>query len=482
MNYLGANFDQVSRGLLCPEDYQNPEPKEKYHLVVIGAGPAGLISAIGAAGLGAKVALVEKHLMGGDCLNVGCMPSKALLSHSAQIHSNFDAAFAWLREVRAKIAPHDSVARYLDAGVDVFLGEATFGESGDVMVGGARLAARRIALCTGARADIPNIPGLSACDPLTNETVFDLTRRPRSLAILGAGPIGCELAQVFARLGTGVHLFEMAERVLPNESPRASKALAQALEAAGVRLYLGHPVQEIQGSGTIVTARGQVVCERVLVALGRKPNTETLNLASVGVNTNDRGFVVTDDRLRTSNKSIFAAGDCTHLSHFTHQADAQARALIQNALFFSTAKVDDLVVPHCTYTTPEVASVGMNAEQLEAQNIQFETYEFDLNELDRSVANPQIKSDMPNHAAIFVSKGTDKILGATIVASDAGELLSPIVLMMSNKLGLAAARKTLFSYPTRSEYLKRLADAYNRSRFTQRVADLFAWWLKMTLR
>ena len=199
--YPGAEFDALSRRLLSPKNYANPKPQPRYHLVVVGAGPAGLISAIGAASLGAKVALIERHLMGGDCLNVGCMPSKSLLAYSKRPNADFQQAFAWLREVRAGIAPHDSVERYVEAGVDVFSGDARFNDAGNICVDGLPLHARRIALCMGASAALPGIPGLHESEPLTNETIFDLTEPPESLAILGAGAIGCELAQAFAGLG-----------------------------------------------------------------------------------------------------------------------------------------------------------------------------------------------------------------------------------------------------------------------------------------
>lgn len=479
--YPGADFDQISWGLLSPQNYENPTPQSRYHLVVVGAGPAGLISAIGAAGLGAKVALIERHRMGGDCLNVGCMPSKALLAYSKRSDADFQQAFSWLREVRAGIAPHDSVERYTEAGVDVFLGEAAFNDAGDICVNGMPLKARRIALCTGASAAVPPIPGLREAQPLTNETVFDLTEPPASLAILGAGAIGCELAQAFAGLGVKVSLFELAERVLPNETPMASQAVTTALEGAGVDVYVGEGVQEIRGQGTVVCGGAEIHCERVLVALGRKPNTEGLNLEAAGVELNTQGSVVTNAKLQTSNKHIFAAGDCTAELQFTHHADAQARALIQNVLFAPTAKVDGLIVPHCTYTDPEVASVGATPHSLDVAGVPYDTFAFDLNELDRSRADPKVKSGSIQHAEVYTQKGSDKILGATIVGSGAGELLAPICVMMSNGLGLSAAQKTIFSYPTRSEYLKRLGDAYNRSRMTPTVAKLFDWWLKRTL-
>ena len=479
--YPGAEFDDIAWGLLSPTDYQNPQPQPRYHLVVVGAGPAGLISAIGAAGLGAKVALIERHRMGGDCLNVGCMPSKALLAFSKQRGADFQHAFAWLREVRAGIAPHDSVERYTEAGVDVFLGDASFNAAGQICVGDTPLNARRIALCTGASAAIPPIPGLVESRPLTNETIFDLPAPPSSLAILGAGAIGCELALALSRLGVSVSLFEMAERVLPLETPLVSQAVAMALESSGVDLYLGQGVSAVKGSGTVVVGDQEIECESILVALGRKPNTHGLNLGAAGVSVDQQGFVVTNAKLQSNNKHIFAAGDCTARQQFTHHADAQARALIQNALFAPTASVDALIVPHCTYTDPEVASVGANPERLEKSAIAFDRFEFDLSELDRSRADPDSQLRPVQHAEVYTQKGSDKILGATIIGHDAGELIAPICLMMSNGLGLSAAQKTIFSYPTRSEYLKRLGDAYNRNRMTPTVARLFRWWLRSVL-
>ena len=483
MSYPGVDYDVAAWQLLSPADYVNPQPQPGYHLVVVGAGPAGLISAIGAAGLGAKVALVERHRMGGDCLNVGCMPSKSLLAFTEHAKNpDFDQAFAWLRQVRAEIAPHDSVERYTAAGVDVFLGDGVFNESGHVCVGGSVLKGRRVAICTGARAAVPPIPGLRESDPLTNETVFDLHEKPQSLAILGAGAIGCELAQAFARLGVRVELFDLADRVLPNENRLASVTLAQALAADGVSLHLGSAVQEVVGSGRIVTEQGSVECDRVLVALGRQPNTEGMNLSAASVQIDERGFIVSDAKLRTTNKKIFAAGDCTATLQFTHHADAQARALIQNALFMPTAKIDELVIPHCTYTRPEVASVGLSQEQLQASGTPYDEYEFYFDELDRTKAM-QFPDDMARAAKgyvqVFTVQGKDKILGAAIVGADAGELLAPICLLMTQNLGLSAAQRTVFSYPTRSEYLKRLGDAYNRNRMTPAVARVFQRWLAL---
>ena len=354
--YPGAAYDATWRELTFPTGYTNPEPKRRYHLVIIGAGSAGLITAIGAAGLGARVALIEREAMGGDCLNVGCVPSKALLEFTRRSNSvaSFEAAFDWLRKVRAEISEHDSVERYTQSGVDVFLGSASLIDDSTVQVGEQRLNARRIVLATGARAAIPPIPGLAECKPLTNETLFDLREPPASLAILGAGAIGCEMAQAFARLGVDIHLFEMADRVLPLEEQEASAAVAEALQRSGVTLYLNTPISKIASHDSGITVHSpdrQITADRILVAAGRRANIEGLNLDAVGVATT-AGLVSVDRRLRTSNSRIYASGDVCSRQQFTHNADAQARIVVQNALFAPTASTDKLIIPHCTYTDP----------------------------------------------------------------------------------------------------------------------------------
>lgn len=473
--YPGQEHDLQAAGLLAPADYENPQPKDRYHLAVLGAGSAGLICAIGAAGLGASVALVEQAAMGGDCLNHGCVPSKALLEYTRQHPgTGFDEAFAFMRRVRSDIAPHDSVARYSEQGVDVFLGSATLNAQGQLQVDGTPLNARRVAVCTGARAQIPPIPGLDDVQPLTNETVFELRSAPASLAILGGGVIGCELATVFARLGVEVHLFEMAERVLPLEMPEVSALIDHALKSLGVHLHLGAAVTQVQGgsSGTRVqTDTDECEVERILVALGRAPNTRNLGLDAAGVELDERGFIKVDKRQRTTNKTIYAAGDCARHLQFTHHADAQARVVVQNALILPSASNEAFVVPHCTYTHPEVASVGVVKSEGDEEH---DVFRWDLAELDR--ARTQQSGGV---VWVVTAKGKDRIAGACIVAPDAGELIAPLCLMMSNGLSLSAAGKTILPYPTRSEFLKRLADAYNRTRVTPLVSRVFATWLKV---
>ncbi len=478
-SYPGAHFDHDWQQQVFPGDYTNPTPDGRYNLVVIGAGPAGLITAIGAAGLGAKVALVERKAMGGDCLNVGCVPSKAILAASKRYAGQadgFDHAMAWLREVRAGIAEHDSVARYTKQGVDVYLGNARLTAAADVEVEGQVLSARRVALCTGSRAVMPPIPGLDKVDALTNETVFDLTEKPQDLIIIGAGPIGCELSQAFTRLGVKVYLLEQADRILSIDEPEASEVLQQAMDKLGVDVRLNVEITEISeqdGRKTVQLKTGETLsCDQLLVAAGRGANLEDLGLDTAGINYSKHGIEV-DAKSRTSNKKVYAAGDICSRIKLTHHADAQARIVIANALFAPTSKRDGLVVPHCTYTEPELAHVGITKAEASEQGIDFKTWTVQWSELDRANA----EGDTTGFVEVLTPQGKDKILGATVVGRHAGDLLAPLSIMMANKLGLSAADKAILTYPTRSEYLRRLADQYNRTRLTPLVAGLMKRWL-----
>jgi len=479
--YPGAAYDAAWRELTFPGGYTNPEPKRRYHLVIIGAGSAGLITAIGAAGLGARVALIEREAMGGDCLNVGCVPSKALLEFTRRSNgvASFEAAFDWLRKVRAEISEHDSVERYTQNGVDVFLGSASLVDDSTVQVGEQHLNARRIVLATGARAAIPPIPGLAECEPLTSETLFDLREPPASLAILGAGAIGCEMAQAFARLGVDIHLFEMADRVLPLEEPEASAAVAEALQQSGVTLYLNTPISKISSHDSGITVDSpdrQITADRILVAAGRRANIEGLNLDAVGVATT-AGLVSVDRRLRTSNSRIYAAGDVCSRQQFTHNADAQARIVVQNALFAPTASTDKLIIPHCTYTDPEVAHVGQSKTILEQESKDFDLYRVEFGDLDRS----RTAGDTTGFVEILIAKGSDEILGATIVGHDAGEQIASLCLAMNHGIGLSGLGKAVLPYPTRAEYLHRLADSYNRTRLTPMTKRIMSRWFRWSI-
>lgn len=475
--YAGENFDKEWRSLVFPENYTNPTPdKEGYNLVVIGAGPAGLIISIAAAGLGAKVALIERHAMGGDCLNVGCVPSKAIIAMaSRKVHGetiSFDQSMAWVREVRAKISHHDSVERYNDNGVDVFLGEATFVDKQTVEVAGTKLRGSKIVITTGARAALPPIPGLDSAEPLTNETIFDLKTQPKKLAVIGAGPIGCELAQAFARLGSEVHIFEMADRPVPLETPAAGKLLEAQLRKDGVQLHLGTAAKEIRKDGDkriITTDAGSIEVDEVLVALGRKPNVDSLNLEAAGVEFDTRKGITVDTKLRTTNPHVYAAGDVCSKYQFTNNADHQARIIVRNTLFFGRGEAQPQKIARCTYTHPEIAHVGAEESDLKAEGREFDTYEVEWSALDRA----QTEGDTEGFARVLTEKGKDKIIAATLVGSDAGEQIATLAVLLANGRGLGDLDAAVLAYPTRSEYLRRLADAYNRTRLTPLVAGLF---------
>jgi len=464
------------RRLVFPADYRNPTPAARYNLTVIGAGPAGLVTAIVAAGLGARVALVERHAMGGDCLNVGCVPSKTLLA-AASAGAPFAPALERVRAVRAAIAVHDSVERYTAAGVDVFLGNASFASAHEIRVGEATLRTRRTVIATGARAHVPPLPGLAGVAPLTNETVFDLTEQPRRLAVLGAGSVGCELAQAFARLGTQVELLELAPQILPQEEPEAAQRVADALVRDGVRLRLGARVvsaARLDATKTLLLADGTpVVADEVLVAAGRARNVEELELERAGVRADPTSGIAVNARLQTSHPHIYAAGDVCSALQFTHVADAQARIAVRNALFPGSARADRLVIPWCTYTRPELAHLGASSRGLDRAGRAFDRYRVEFGELDRG----RTDDAADGYAEVLTARGTDRILGATIVGKDAGEQLSPLVLALTRGLGLKALGSLVLPYPTRSEYLRRIIDAYSRSRLTPLTARTLRWWL-----
>lgn len=479
MSGTRSEDDECWRRLVFPAGYRNPTPAPRYNLTVIGAGPAGLVVAIAAAGLGARVALIERHAMGGDCLNVGCVPSKTLIA-AASGGLSFAHAMDRVHAVRAAIAAHDSVERYCAAGVDVFLGEASFVNAHEVRVGEARLRTRRTVIATGARAVIPPLAGLAELAPLTHETVFELTEPPRRLAVLGAGPVGCELAQAFARLGTQVDLLELAPRILPQEEPEAAQLVAAALVRDGIRLHLGARITRATrlaaGKALLLEDGTPVVADEVLVATGRARNVEALELERAGVRADPAAGVRVDARLQTSHPHIYAAGDVCSTLQFTHAADAQARIVVRNALFPGSSSAERLIVPWCTYTRPELARVGAGARELERAGRAFDRYRVEFGDLDRG----RTDDAADGYAQVLTARGTDRILGATIVGKDAGEQLAPLLVALARGLGLKSLASLVLPYPTRSEYLRRIVDAYMRTRLTPRTARTLRWWLART--
>lgn len=490
-------YNQELAALVHPSGWKNPKPASMYNLVVIGAGTAGLVCAAGAAGLGARVALIERKFLGGDCLNVGCVPSKALISSSRAaaavrnagnygvnvpdgMQIDFSQVMARMRRLRTSIAPNDSARRFMDLGIDVFIGHGRFIDSHTVDVGGEKLRFKKAVIATGARASAPPIKGLDEVAYLTNETLFSLTELPRRLAVIGAGPIGCEMAQAFARFGSEVFLLETVHGILPREDGDASALVLQSMVKDGVNLLCcGKELKLSRADGSrvrlMVESHGKkydLVVDRLLVAVGRSPNVENLGLEQSGVLYSNKGVQV-NDQLQTTVSNIYAAGDICSPYQFTHAADFMARIVIRNALFLGRAKASALTIPWCTYTEPEIAHVGLYENQARDQGIKITSFTREFNNLDRSI----LEGRTNGLVRIHVRKGTDRIIGATIVASNAGDMISEVTLAMTNGLGLKQVAKTIHPYPTQADAIRQIADAYHRTRLAPMIKTLFSRWM-----
>jgi pyruvate/2-oxoglutarate dehydrogenase complex dihydrolipoamide dehydrogenase (E3) component len=460
-----------------------------------------LVTAAGAAGLGARVAIVERHLMGGDCLNVGCVPSKTLIRSArmtgdlrlakdlgvriaSAAEVDFSAVMERVRRVRAHISEHDSAKRFQhELGVDVFLGEARFLASDAVSVEGATLRFKRAVIATGARAMAPDLPGLMEAGFLTNETVFALTERPKRLAVIGAGPIGCELAQAFARLGSEVHLFQREPQILVREDRDAAEIVQKALVGDGIRLVLDARLERVtpRDGAKVLSYRigGQshdLAVDEILAGAGRAPNVEGLGFEKASVDFDTRHGVRVDDNLRTTNPRIFAAGDVCMTHKFTHAADFAARLVLQNALFRGRKKLSALTIPWCTYTDPEIAHVGLSEAEAERRGVAISTFTVPFSEVDRAQAD----GEEEGFVKIHVQKGKDRILGATIVARHAGEMIGEVTLAMVAGVGLGRLASVIHPYPTQAEAIRKAGDAYNRTRLTPLVKRIFSLWLRWT--
>ncbi|MCZ7586793.1 MAG: FAD-containing oxidoreductase [Deltaproteobacteria bacterium] len=482
-----------------PPDWVNPEPSGRYNLVVIGAGTAGLVTAAGAAGLGARVALIERHLMGGDCLNVGCVPSKAVISASRAAgdvaaaarfgvaadlrHVDFGFVMERMRRIRSGISRHDSAKRFSELGVDVFLGDAEFTGADTVAVGDKTLQFKRAVITTGARAAVPPVEGLADAGYYTNETIFELTERPNHLVVVGAGPIGCELAQAFKRLASRVMIVEQGAQFLPREDPDAASLLAESFSRDGIEMLLNAKLSRVRvenGEKKLdVDVGGEtrtLSADAILIGVGRRPNVDGLNLEKVGVEYDPRLGVKVDDGLRTTNPRIFAAGDICMTHKFTHAADAAARIVIQNALFYGRKKLSALTMPWCTYTDPEIAHVGLYERDARERGMAIDTFKQELSGVDRAIAD----GEEDGFVKIHVRKGTDQIVGATIVAKHAGDMISEVTLAMVGGVGLGTLSGVIHPYPTQAEAIKKIADSYNRTRLTPRVKSLMTKFLAWT--
>ena len=496
-------FDDANAQLMrtvAPKGWMAPVPKDRYHLVVVGAGTAGLVSAAIAAGLGARVALIERHMFGGDCLNFGCVPSKAVIRAARAWHEartaaerfggprvtsdgDFGAVMARLRRLRADISPVDGVERFRSLGVDVFLGNAAFSAPDAITVNDTVLRFRRAIIATGARAARPPIPGLADAPYDTNESIFSLTARPARLIVLGGGPVGTELAQSFARFGSAVTLVHAGAHVLPRDDIDAAAVVSTALETDGVQIINQATVERVSHDGRRFTVQlsgdgvpSTLEADRLLVATGRTPNTEGLGLEVAGVRFTPKGVSV-DDRLRTSNPRVYAIGDVCSALHFTHVADAQARLAVANALFFGIGggRTRTLVVPRVTYTDPEVAHVGMTVDEAAERGVLIDTIRVNLEDNDRA----RLDGEPHGFLKVHVAAGTDRMVGATLVATHAGEMIGELAVAITNGVGLGGVGKTIHAYPTQAEVFRRAADAWRKRAFTERARQFFALWFRV---
>ncbi len=493
-------FEQDHLALLDnvhPPVWRNPTPADTYNLVIIGAGPAGLVAARGAAALGAKVALIERNHIGGDCLNVGCVPSKAIIRTSrlyaemrtaenygvqalGNIGIDFPSAMDRMRRIRTRISRTDSARRLSAEGVDVYFGEAQFAGPRAVAVDGKTLHFKKALIATGARPMTPSIPGLIESGYLTNENVFDLIERPRSLLVIGGGPLGCELAQAFCRLGSHVIIAQDEPMFLPKEERDAAQILSDALARDGVEIHLNTEVVAVRTEGGKKVAdlvsddnKVSVSVDEILAGIGRAPNVEGMNLEAAGVQYDNENGIHVNDFLQTTNLRIYAAGDVCLEHKYTHTADASARIVVQNALFLGRKRLSALTIPWCTYTDPEIAHVGLYIREARENAIPVNTFTVLMHDVDRAVAD----GEEEGFVKIHVREGTDRILGATVVARHAGEMINGLSLAISSGIGLRSLARVIHTYPTQAEAIKMAADAYNRTRLTPTLKTMATCWL-----
>ncbi len=484
------------------QSYTKPDEFDA-NLIVVGAGSAGLVSAYIASAVKAKVILIEKHKMGGDCLNTGCVPSKALIRAAKANHMikhadalgientsgevNMAKVFGRVNQVIKDIEPHDSIERYTKLGVECIQGDATLVSPYGVMVNGRVLTAKNIIIASGARPFVPPIPGLKEIDPLTSDNLWSLSEYPKRLLVMGGGPIGCELAQSFQRLGVEVTLVDMATRLMPREDEDVSEYMLERFQEEGVRVMLNQQVvgfeKRSDGTTTVTVRNGsgqQVIeCDRVLVAVGRKANIEGFGLESLGIEISKQGTIIVDEYLRTRFPNIYACGDVAGPYQFTHTAAHQAWYASVNALFGKLKKfrVDYRVIPWATFTDPEVARVGLSESEAQQKSIEYDITRYDIDDLDRAIADNEARG----FVKVLTAKGSDRILGCTIVGAHSGELITEFVTAMKHNLGLNKILGTIHIYPTMSEANKYVAGEWKRanvSNMTLKLLERFHRWMR----
>ena len=471
------------------DGWEKPE-KFDYNLVAIGAGSGGLVSAYIAAAVKAKVALIEKDKMGGDCLNTGCVPSKALIRsakmisyakrakefglQSGHVEYDFGEVMERVQRVIEKVEPHDSIERYTELGVECFTGSATITSPWTVEVNGETLTTRNIIIATGARPLVPPITGIEKVDYLTSDNLWQLRQNPGRLVVLGGGPIGSEITQAMARLGAQVTQVEMMSRIMSREDPEVSEYVQKQFEADGVQVLTGHMAKEVVVEGEekslLCEANKETVkipFDQILVAIGRRPNVTGFGLEELGVEISASGTVAVDPLLRTNFPNIFAVGDVAGPYQFTHTASHMAWYAAVNALFgtFKSFKVDYSVIPWATFTDPEVARVGLSEDEAKAQKIAYEVTHYGIDDLDRAIAD----SEDHGWVKVLTKPGSDKLLGVTIVGSHAGDLLAEYVLAMKHGLGLNKILGTIHTYPTMSEANKAAAGEWKKAHAPEKL-------------
>lgn len=467
-----APFDAPNRKTIAqghPTDWQSPQPKDVYELVIIGGGPAGLTAAITAAKGGHTVAMVERNLTGGTCVNFGCTPSKSLIRAARAVYQardgekfgyrldtaprvDFAAVMTRVREMRASSSSFDAVSVAAGAGTDVFLGDASFVGADTIEVEGRRLRFQKALIASGGRAAVPDIPGLDTAHYLTNETVFELTELPRRLVCVGAGTINCELAQAFCRLGSEVDLVGSKGSLLAAEASEASKVITKRLIAEGVRLHLGVRATQVDGGQKRLTLSNgsELAYDALLIATGRKVNVDGMGLEAARVKFSASG-IETDDYLRTTNPAVYAAGDVTLPEKYTHAAIATAKLAVANALDGAGKRLSDLVIPHCTYTDPEVAQVGITPQEAAERGIAIHTHRLELSKIARAI----IDGEADGFIALYTHQRA--IVGAMFVAAHAGESLPILTLAVMQKMAPADLAAVIHCYPTQVEAIQRVA-------------------------
>ena len=495
---LGAALQHAPLSNTRPADWHNPTSHSRFDLLVIGAGPGGIVAARTAAADGARVALVERYQLGGNCINEGCIPSKTLL-RSAQLYAemrtaerygvappptlpvDFVMAMERVRRVRARLSRTDTPAQLLQAGIALYFGCARFVGPDAVDVDGTRITFKKALIATGSRAVLPQIKGLNEAGFLNNESVFEVTALPASLLVIGGGPLGCEIAQAFARFGTRTVMVHSEPLFLPKEERDAAQMVSDALARDGVEIHLNSHVvsvqQEADGKHVQMLSAGNVsstVVEAVLTGIGRRPAVQALDLERAGVAYDAHTGIHVDDFLRTSNPRIYAAGDVCLEHRFTNTAEMSARIVVANALFLGRRRMSALQIPWCTYTDPQVAHVGMYVRQAREQKIPVKTYTVPMHDVARAIAD----SEEDGFVKIHVREGTDHILGATIVGRSAGEMINTVSLAMVAGIGLRRLARVVHAYPTQGDAIRLAAQACVNAHASPLLAWLKRKWLR----